>query len=75
MLQLQKSRDRAFAKTAIDGELQKFDISLAPVVEKLTSNIDGVFDGSIRQKVEEGATNAATEANDTCFKWGAPVLI
>jgi hypothetical protein len=62
-----------FAKTAIDSELQKFETSLAPVFEKLTSDIDGVFDGSIRQKVEEGATNAAAEANDTCSRWGAPV--
>ncbi|XP_045194118.2 uncharacterized protein LOC123549787 [Mercenaria mercenaria] len=68
-----KSRDRGFAKSAIDSELQKFDTALAPVLQQLTADIDGVFDGSVRQKMEEGANNAANEASSTCTKWGAPV--
>jgi len=43
------------------------------VFKKLSEDIDAVFEGSVRQKMEEGARNAVSEANNTCAKWGAPV--
>ena len=69
----QCAKGNTFTKTVVDNELQKLDKALQPIVRNLSAVIVAIFDGSVRQKMEEGASNAASEAGNTCAKWGAPV--
>ncbi|XP_052816315.1 uncharacterized protein LOC128242920 isoform X2 [Mya arenaria] len=62
------------ARYAIENELKRLDTNLGPVLQKLSADIDGIFDGSVRPKMEEGASTASAEANNTCAKWGAPFI-
>ncbi|XP_052816525.1 uncharacterized protein LOC128243066 [Mya arenaria] len=62
------------AGIAIEKELERLDTNLGTVLQKLTTDIDHIFDGSLRPKIEEGASSASEEANNTCAKWGAPYI-
>ncbi|KAH3768967.1 hypothetical protein DPMN_170188 [Dreissena polymorpha] len=68
------AKGNTFTKTVVDNELQKLDKALQPIVRNLSAVIVAIFDGSVRQKMEEGASNAASEAGNTCAKWGAPFV-
>ncbi|WAR13060.1 SLIP-like protein [Mya arenaria] len=62
------------AGIAIKKELERLDTNLGTVLQKLTTDIDHIFEGSLRPKIEEGASSASEEANNTCAKWGAPYI-
>ena len=46
---------------------------MVPVIESLSNDIEDAFEGSIRRKLEEGATTAENEASNTCSLWGSKV--
>ncbi|WAR13064.1 SLIP-like protein, partial [Mya arenaria] len=62
------------AGSAIEDELERLDTDLGNALQKLTADIDDIFDGSLRPKIEKGASSAYEEANNTCAKWGAPAI-
>ena len=46
---------------------------MVPVIQCLSNDIEDAFEGSIRKKLEEGATTAENEASSTCSLWGSKV--
>ena len=46
---------------------------MVPVIESFSNDIEDAFEGSIKKKLEEGATTAENEASNTCSLWGSKV--
>ncbi|WAR13059.1 hypothetical protein MAR_027239 [Mya arenaria] len=62
------------AGIAIETELKSLDTNLDPVLQKLSADINDIFDHIVRPKIEEGASSASAKARNTCAKWGAPSI-
>ncbi|XP_052816838.1 uncharacterized protein LOC128243248 isoform X1 [Mya arenaria] len=58
--------------SAIEDELERLDTDLGNVLQKLNADIDKIFDGNLKPKIEKGASSASEEAKNICAKWGVP---
>ncbi|KAL4234557.1 hypothetical protein ACF0H5_006198 [Mactra antiquata] len=67
------SYNGSYVKSLIDAEVDKLLKSLEPALQTLNKDVDAIFDGTIKQKLDQGANNAKREANQICTQWGAQV--
>lgn len=72
---LQSEGTRTNAKFAIDDHFKRIDEKFSPILSKLSSDINDIFDHSLGSKLQIGVTNAISESENSCAKWGAPVSV